>query len=119
VVQNVSIEFADPSPTNEWVKSFEPEWLPVVKHDAVEWRDVIIGSQRPGAPQLHAGTAEVAGKGSPTICNFKDATLTANGVEQRIARAELRNEAGRPLLVWVAATGEQHMDLFSGEVFIN
>jgi hypothetical protein len=117
VVQGVRLEFADASPTNEWVQSFQTDWLPKVKRSAVEWRDVSIGSKKEGAPRLHADRAQVAAVGAPAVCTFKDVMLEANGVTWRISQAELRNEGGRPRVVWTTGDGERHLDLFSGEIF--
>ena len=119
VVQGVRLEFADANPTNEWAESFQSDWLPKVKRSAVEWRDVSIGSQKEGAPRLHADQAQVGADGAPIICEFKDVTLEANGATWRTPQAELRNEGGRPRVVWKAGDGERHMDLFSGNIFNN
>ncbi len=118
VVQGVCLEFAGTNPTNEWAETFQSDWLPKVKHSAVEWRDVDIGSQKAGAPRLHAGRAQPAA-GTPTVCVFKDVTVEANGVKWQMPRAELRNEDGRPRVVWKAGGGERCLDLFSGEIFNN
>ncbi len=118
VVQGVCLEFAGTNPTNEWAETFQSDWLPKVKRSAVEWRDVDISSQKAGAPRLHAGRAQPAA-GSPTVCVFRDVTVEANGVKWQMPRAELRNEDGRPRVVWKASGGEQCMDLFSGEIFNN
>ncbi len=117
VVQGVQLEFAEANPTNEWAGSFQPDWLPKVKRSAVEWRDVNIGSKKDGAPRLHAERAQVAPAGAPAVCTFKEVTLVANGAEWRMPQAELRNEGGRPRVVWRTGEGEQHLDLFSGETF--
>ena len=91
VVQGVRLEFAGVNPTNEWMETFQSDWLPKVKRSAVEWRDVNISSQKAGAPQLHAGGAQPA-VGTPTVCMFKDVTRggqrremadAAGGVAQR------------------------------------
>lgn len=119
VVQRVRLEFADANPTNEWAQSFQSDWLPKVKRSAIEWRDISIGSQKEGTPRLHADGAQMAAEGAPTICEFKDVTLEANGATWWMPQAELRNEGGRPRVVWKADGGEQHMDLFSGEIFNN
>ena len=119
VVQSVRLEFADANATNDWAQSFQSDWLPKVKRSAVEWRDVSIGSQKEGAPRLHADEAQMAADGAPTICGFKNVTLEANGVKWQMAQAELRNENGRPRVVWKADGGERHMDLFSGDIFNN
>jgi hypothetical protein len=118
VVQGVRLEFAGTNPTNEWAETFQSDWLPKVKRSAVEWRDVDIGSQKAGAPRLHAGRAQPAA-GSPTVCVFKDVMVEANGVKWQLPRVELRNEDGCPRLVWKASGGERRLDLFSGEIFNN
>ena len=118
VVQGVHLEFAGVNPTNEWMETFQSDWLPKVKRSAVEWRDVNISSQKAGAPQLHAGGAQPA-VGTPTVCMFKDVTVEANGVKWQMPRAELRNEDGHPRVVWKAGGGEQRLDLFTGELFNN
>ena len=117
VVQGVRLDFADANPTNEWVESFQPNWLPKVKRSAVEWRDVSIGSQKEGTPRLHAEEAQVAAVGMPVVCTFKEVTLVADGAEWRMPQAELRNEGGRQRVVWKTGDGEQHLDLFGGEIF--
>ena len=119
VVQGVRLEFADANPTNEWAGSFQSEWLPKVKRGAVEWRNVSIGSQKEGTPRLQAEEAQVAADGAPTVCTFKGVTLEANGTEWRMPQAELRKEGGRPRVVWKTDGDEQHLDLFSGEIFNN
>ena len=120
VVQGVRLEFGDANPTNEWAKSFQSDWLPKVKRSAVEWRDVSIGSQKEGTPRLHADQAQVAADGAPMVCTFKDVRLEANGATWRMPQAELRDEGGRPRVVWhTDGGGTQHMDLFSGEIFNN
>ena len=118
VVQGVRLEFAGTNPTNEWAETFQSDWLPKVKHSDVEWRDVDIGSQKAGAPRLHAGEAQPAA-GTPTVCVFKDVTVEANGVKWQMRRAELRNEDGRPRVVWSAGGSERRLDLFSGEMTDN
>jgi len=118
VVRGVRLEFADVNSTNEWTETFQSNWLPRVKRSAVEWRDVDIGSQKAGAPRLHADRAQPAA-GTPTVCVFKDVTVKANGVEWRMPRAELRNEDGRPRVVWKAGGAERRLDLFSGEMTDN
>lgn len=117
VVQGVRLEFADPNPTNEWVESFQPGWLPKAKRSAVEWRDVNIGSQKAGAPRLRAEAAQVAADGAPAVCTFKSVILEANGATWRMPQAELRNEGGRPRVAWKTGDGERRLDLFSGEIF--
>jgi hypothetical protein len=119
VVQGLRLEFADANPTNEWAESFQSDWLPKVKRSAVEWRDVSIGSQKEGAPRLHADRAQLAADGAPTVCVFQDVALESHGAKWRLPQAELRNEAGRPRVVWKASDGEWHLDLFSGENFNN
>lgn len=116
VVQGVQVEFAGTNPTNEWVEAFQSDWLPKVKHNGVEWRDVTITSQKAGTPRLHADWVQPAAGSTPTICVFKDVTLTANGVKRQLPQAELRNEGGRPCVVWKADGSERHLDLFSGEI---
>ena len=118
VVQGVRLEFAGTDPTNEWAETFQSDWLPRVKRRAVEWRDVDIGSQKAGAPRLHAGGAQPVA-GTPTVCVFKDVTVEANGVKWQMPRAELRNEDGRPHMVWKISGGERRLDLFSGEMTDN
>jgi len=118
VVRGVRLEFTDVNSTNEWTETFQSNWLPRVKRSAVEWRDVDIGSQKAGAPRLHADRAQPAA-GTPTVCVFKDVTVKANGVEWRMPRAELRNEDGRPRVVWKAGGAERRLDLFSGEMTDN
>jgi hypothetical protein len=118
VVQGVRLEFAGTNPTNEWTETFQSDWLPKVKRGAVEWRDVTIGSQKDGAPRLHASGAQPAA-GTPTICVFRDVTVEANGAKWQMSRAELRNEDGRPRVVWKTGGGERRLDLFSGEIFNN
>ena len=90
-----------------------------MKRSAVEWRDVSLGSQKVGTPRLHADRAQVAADGAPPICTFKDVTLEASGVTWWMPQAELRNEGGRPRVVWKTDSGERHLDLFSGEIFSN
>lgn len=119
VVQGVRLEFGDPYPTNEWAQSFQPDWLPKAEHGSVEWRDVSIGSQAQGSPRLQAGVAHLTASGSPTICKFQDVTLEANGTTRHMAQAELRNEGGRPQVVWSADGGVWRCDLFSGETTKN
>jgi hypothetical protein len=119
VVQSVRLEYADASPTNEWAESFHPDWLPDEKRSAVEWRDVVIGFHKPGAPRLHAGEAQLAAAGSPVICTFREVTLDANGTTWQLPRAELRDENGRARVVWKSDGGEQRLDLFSGEMINN
>ena len=118
VVQGVRLEFAGINPTNEWAETFQSDWLPRVKHSAVEWRDVDISSQKAGAPRLHAGEAQPAG-GTPTVCVFKDVTVEANGAKWQLPRAELRNVDARPCVVWQTGGGERRLDLFSGEMTDN
>jgi len=121
VVQGVRLEFADANPTNDWTESFQSDWLPDVKRDAVEWRDVSLAFKKgkEDASRLHANRAQPGAGGSPTICSFNDVTLEANGMKWQMAQAELRNEKGRPVLVWMADGGERHLDLISGEIFNN
>jgi hypothetical protein len=120
VVQGVRLEFADANPTNEWAESFQSDWLPKVKRSAVEWRNVTIGSQKEDAPRVRAGWAQVGADRAPTICEFKDVTLEANGATWRMPQAELRDEGGRARVVWhTDGGGTRHMDLFSGEIFNN
>jgi hypothetical protein len=119
VVQGVRLEYADARPTNEWAEVFHADWLPDVKRSAVEWRDVVIGFQKQGAPRLHAGAAQLAAAGSPEICTFRDVTLEARGATRQLPRAELRNENGRARVVWKSDGGEQRLDLFSGEMINN
>jgi hypothetical protein len=116
VVQGVRLEFAGTEPGGNWPDSFQSDWLPKARHGAVEWRDVDIRFQNKNAVRLHADWAQPAAAGSPVICAFKGVTLTANGTTWRTPRAELRNEAGRPRLIWPADGGEQRLDLFSGEI---
>lgn len=115
VAQGVRVEFGDPHPTNEWRQSFQSDWLPKAEHGAVEWRDLSIGSPAQGSPRLHAGVAHLTAAGSPTICKFQDVTLEANGATQHMAQAELRNDAGRPWVVWQDGGNTRRCDLFSGE----
>ncbi len=117
VVQGVRVEFGDANATNGWVETFQSNWLPKVDRRSVEWRDVGVGSQKAGAPSLHAASAEPAAAGTPTVCVFKDVTLEANGQKWRVSQAELRSEDGRPRVVWKAGGGERRMDLFSGEIY--
>jgi hypothetical protein len=120
VVQGLRVDLADADPTNNWVDGFQSDWIPDVKHSAVEWRDVVITVHKDGAPLLHAARAQPAAGGGSTICSFKDVMLEANGAKWRLAQAELRNEDGHPRIVWHADGGEtRHMDLFSGEIFSN
>ena len=116
VVQGVRVAFGDPNPTNEWLETFQSDWLPKVDRSGVEWRDVGVGSQKSGAPRLHAGSALPSAPGSPTVCVFKDVTLEANGAKWQTPQAELRNEDGLPRVVWKAGGSERHLDLFSGEL---
>jgi len=115
VVQGVRVEFGGTAPTNEWAETFQSDWLPKVNRSGVEWRDVGISSQKAGTPSLHAGSAQTAAAGTPIVCVFKDVTLEANGSKWQLPQAELRNEDGRPRVVWMAGGGDQHLDLFSGE----
>ena len=121
VVQGVRLEFADANPTNDWTECFQSDWLPDVKRGAVEWRDVSVAfkKEKEEASRLHANRAQPAAGGSPTICSFNGVTLEANGMKWQMAQAELRNENGRPVLVWPADGGERHLDLISGEIFNN
>ena len=119
VVQGVRVEFSDTNPTNEWAKTFQSDWLPKVDRRGVEWRDVGVGSQKAGAPSLHAASAEPAAAGKPTVCVFKDVTLEASGQKWWVSQAELRSEEGRPRVVWKAGGGERRMDLFTGEIYGN
>ncbi len=96
VVQGVRVEFGDANPTNEWVETFQSDWLPEVNRRGVEWRDVDIRSHKAGKPSLHAGTAQPAAEGTPIVCGFKEVTLEASGSKWRLPQAELRNEDGRP-----------------------
>ena len=80
---------------------------------------VVAFGARAGAPSLHAASAEPSSAGLPTVCVFKDVTLEANGQKWRVSQAELRNEDGRPRVVWKAGGGERRMDLFSGEIYGN
>jgi hypothetical protein len=121
VVQGVRVEFADANPTNNWAGVFQSDWLPDVKRGAVEWRDVslVFKKEKEDASHLHASRAQPAAGGSPVICSFNDVTLDAGGMKWQMAQAELRNEHGRPQVVWKTGGSAQHMDLFSGEIFNN
>jgi hypothetical protein len=119
VVQGVQLELDGSSPTNDWPQSFQSDWMPDVKRSDVEWRDVAITIQSENAPRLHADRAQPAAVGGPTICSFKGVTLEAGGATWHLSQAELRNEAGRPRVVWKADDGERHLDLFSGEITFN
>jgi hypothetical protein len=119
VVQGLRLELSGSDPTSDWPQGFQSDWLPDVKHGAVEWRDVDISVHKENAPRLHAGRAQPAAGGTPVICSFKDVTLEAGGVKWHLAQAELRNEDGRPRVVWRTGDGEQRLDLFSGELFNN
>ena len=117
VVQGVRVEFGEANPTNEWVKTFQSDWLPKVNRRGVEWRDVGVSSQKAGAPSLRAASAEPSEAGKPIVCVFKDVTLEGNGSKWRLPQAELRNEDGHPRVVWKDGGGERRMDLFSGEIY--
>ncbi len=119
VVQGVRLEFGEPAPTNEWAQSFQSDWLPKAGQGSVEWRDVSIGSRSQGSPRLHAGVAQLTTAGASAIGEFREVVLEANGVTARIKQAQLRNENGRPLVVWKSEGGEQRLDLFSGELVNN
>jgi hypothetical protein len=119
VVQGLRVDFGDAISSNEWVDTFQSNWLPKVERRAVQWHDVGIGSQAPGAPRLHAASAEPAKAGTPTVCTFKDVTLEAYGQKWRMPQAELRSEEGRPRVVWKSGGVERRMDLFSGEIYGN
>jgi hypothetical protein len=119
VVQGVRVEFGDANSTNEWMGTFQSGWLPKVDRRGVEWRDVGVSSQKPGAPSLHADLALPSSSETPIVCVFKDVTLEANGSKWRVSQAELRNEDGRPRLVWKDGGVERRMDLFSGEIYGN
>jgi hypothetical protein len=119
VVQGVRLEFGEPAPTNEWAQSFQSDWLPKAGQGSVEWRDVSIGSRSQGSPRLHAGVAQLTAGGATAIGEFRDVVLEANGVTARMKQAQLRNENGRPLVVWQVGDSERRMDLFSGELVNN
>lgn len=118
VVQGVRLELAGADPTNTWAEGFQSDWLPDVKRSAVEWRDVSLAfkKEKADASRLHANRAQPAAGGSPAICSFNDVTLEANGMKWRMAQADLRNENGRPVLVWQDGGGVRRMDLFTGEL---
>jgi len=120
VVQGVQLELAGAGTTNEWAEGFKSDWLPDVKRDAVEWRDVSLAfkKEKEDASRLHASRAQPAASGGPAICSFNDVTLEAGGMKWRMAQAELRNENGRPFLVWQDG-GSRRLDLFSGEISNN
>jgi hypothetical protein len=122
VVQGVRLELAGSNPTNDWPRGFQSDWMPDVKRSAVEWRDVDITVQKENAataPSLHADRAQPEAAGNPAICSFKGVTLEAGGAKWLTPQAELRNENGRPFVVWQDGGGTRRMDLFSGEIFDN
>ena len=121
VVQGVRLELASADPTNKWAEGFQSDWMPDVKRSAVEWRDVSLAfkKEKADASRLHANRAQPAAGGSPAICSLKDVTLEANGMKWQMAQADLRNENGRPVLVWQDGGGTRRVDLFSGEIFNN
>jgi len=116
VVQGVRLEFAGENPDHNWTESFLGGWLPDIKRSAVEWRDVDITSQRKTAPRLHADQVWPATGGAAPVCTLENVTLEAGGAKWRMAKAELREEGGRPRVVWTDGGTVRHEDLFSGEM---
>jgi hypothetical protein len=116
VVQGVRMELADQNADGGWVDGFKSDWLPDIKHDGMEWRDVFVSVKTDGAPSIHADRAIPAAKGASAICKLENITLKARGDTWRVSRAELRDEAGRPRVVWRTGTDEFHWDLFTGEM---
>jgi len=118
VAQGVRLEFAGEKPDGHWTESFQAGWLPDIKHSAVEWRDVEVSLQRENAPHLRAVRARPAAGGTPVVCTLEKVTLEAGGTKWQTPQAELRNEDGRPRVVWADGAVVRHWDLFSGETVV-
>ena len=115
VVQGVRLELADQTADGGWADSFKSDWLPGVRHDGMEWRDMSVTVKADGSPAIHADRA-VPAKVPGAICRLENITLTARGDKWQTAHAELRNENGHPRVVWRAGEQEFHWDLFTGQM---
>lgn len=115
VVQGVQLELADQTADGGWADSFKSDWLPDVKHNGMEWRDISVTVKADGAPAIHAGRA-VPVKEKGIVCRLDNITLTARGNTWQTAHAELRNENGHPRVVWRDGAQEFHWDLFTGQM---
>lgn len=116
VVQGVRLELADQTADGGWADSFKSDWLPGVKHDGLEWRDISVSVKGDGSPSIHADRALPVAKEPGKVCRFENVTLTARGKTWQAARAELHNENGHPRVVWHSGAEEFHWDLFTGEM---
>jgi hypothetical protein len=116
VVQGVRLELDGVNADGEWVEGFRTDWFPDIKHNAMEWRDVSVSVKTDNAPSIHADRAIPVPGVPDVVCKLENITIKTRGATQRVARAELRNEAGRPRVVWHADGVEYHWDLFKGEL---
>ncbi len=116
VAQGVHLNLADDVSGGDWAQSFQTEWIPLVKHQAMEWRNVTITVQKKKDLRLHVERLRPAASGGAVVCLLENVTVEAGGTTMRVARAELCNEDGRPRVVWRADGEAQHWDLLTGEI---
>lgn len=118
VVQGVKLELVDRTNSGAWTETFRPGWLPEHQNSAIEWRDLSVSVRRENPPVLRAARAQLAAGGGK-VCTLENVTMAAAGQTWHAARAELRDEAGRPRVVWRADGGEQRWDLLTGKIISN
>lgn len=116
VIQGVRLKLAAPDTGADWTHGFQPDWLPGVNSDAVEWRDVSVVFEATNAPVLRAERAFPSPGVGATVCKFKNVTVQVRGQTWHVPEADLRNENGQPCAIWSDGGGERRLDLLNGEI---
>lgn len=116
VAQGVRLDLSGSQSDGYWSECFQSDWLPEMKDNVMEWRNVAISVQEETSPRVCADRAHPAKGKTSIICRLDNVTLKHNGAIWRASRAELCNENGRPRVLWHSGGGEFHWDLFTGEM---
>jgi hypothetical protein len=120
VMQGVSIELGEAYADDAWMQELGANFLPELKTQAVEWREVDLISSRTNSPHLHAQLARLADGKDPVICRLENCSIEWRGQRWHTARATWQTAAARPQLVWRTDAGIfMHWDLSTGEIATN
>ena len=120
VLQGVSIELGEAYADDGWMQEWDSSYLPDMKTQAVEWREVDLTSSRTNSPHLHAKLARLTGGKDPVICRLENCSIEWSGQHWHTAKAIWQTVATRPQVVWRTDAGISMLwDLSTGAIATN